>query len=288
MGQSKVKLLTLSIPIFKAEMAVLFHSASRKVAPSQELLSLLAKTIQSWKLTDIIRNCRNCGMPVTGRKEDLASCLATVITQPAPVTPWTVVSLDIGVFNFAKAIIKVPKSGRPVLLEWDRFSLDLPALYHPRSHALKLQAFAQELVANKSLTERTVFLIEKQSTRGGGMRMIPGNILNVNRIEVQLHCFLLDHHVYSVDPRNVAALYGLTVRDKKQAAISQVETFCKGDAPVDIPPDLIDAYRRERKRDDMADSLLQGLAHIEWQTNLGRLRDDLYSQIGNRASLEPC
>jgi hypothetical protein len=148
---------------------------------------------------------------------------------------------------------------------------------------LRLKEFAASLIADAS-DQPSIFLIERQTFRGGGFRMIPGNILNINRIEVQLHCFLLEQNVFPVNARSVAGIFGLESRNKKKHATKLVDKFCSDPnvALIDIPSELASKYTLERKKDDMADSLLQGLAFLKWRDNLGQLRHNLYSKLGNR------
>ncbi|PJF19378.1 Translation machinery-associated protein 22 [Paramicrosporidium saccamoebae] len=259
-------------------------SAVPAVIARKDLIQKCAQLISSWKLVDISKYCHECGLSVTGTKAEQIARLSTAVLQPALPAPFTLVSLDIGILNFAKAVIEVEKDGiRPILRKWEKTCLDLPATYHPRNSALCLREFAASLVADTS-DQASIFLIERQTFRGGGFRMIPGNILNINRIEVQLHCFLLEHNVFPINARSVASIFGLESRNKKKHATKLVDDFCNdlAAAPIDIPSELASKYALERKKDDMADSLLQGLAFLTWRDNLEQLRHNLHSQLGNR------
>lgn len=236
--------------------------------------------------------CRQCGVSTAGTKADMADRLAQACT-PLPCHPWRIVSIDIGIYNFAKATLQVDpidaRCGRPRLTRWEKITMDANQTSDPRSMALMVADLAAKLrdAGEKAIpmseTRLTEYLIERQTFRGGGTRMIPGIVQKINMIENQLHCFLLGEHTLCVDPRAVALLYSFrtgarkkrdavnlvtslisAAQDSKEASSQQVHT-------VEVAPELVTFFREQEKKDDLADALLQALAHYQWRLNMAKL-----------------
>lgn len=261
-------------------------------APSH-LSAQLSRVINGFRLSEIASFCRECGLPVAGTKDTLSRSLVSAMTEhcfSTPRRPLQIVSLDLGLKNFAKSTITLhptrDKGERPKLVAWEKVSLNLPKVYHPRQNAQILRSFSESIVRDDLVGADRVILVEKQTFRGGGLCMIPGDIIALNRVELQLHCFLLDHRVESIEPRSVASLFGFRgSKNKKREAVEILTAWLEDDkgSPIEVPGELRAVFLAAEKKDDFADSLLQGLAYITWRNNLASLLDRLQSKIGNRA-----
>lgn len=248
----------------------------------------VAGLLRGWKKDALVASCKGCGVSYSGRKAEIAErLLATLHESMRPEsTPGCISSIDLGVRHSAHAFFDARHDRtRPALTRWEKLDVQLPASFQPRAYAEQIHSLAAFLTSHDQIDQHTTFLIERQSFRGGGLRMIPGSIITVNRVEAQLHCFLLGRHVVPIEPRLVAALYGWEAGAKKKAAVAMVDAMCASPdtAPVAISPALVAMYTSQAKRDDLADALLQGLAYMRWHANMEKLRDRLISLLGNAA-----
>lgn len=204
-------------------------------------------------------------------------------------------SIDLGFRNFAHAHLQVnfsssdKSNNKPRLLCWESVDLDLADSFDPRQFVQHMdRCFHRLFEPIKSRKDSTLFLVERQSFRGGGLRMIPGPIIMVNRIETALHHHLLMDQVQAIDPRQIShsmqwskkeASLKRSNREKKIQSISTVDNYCKNsnDSPVIIPNDLREKYLSMRKRDDLADALIQAVVYLQWQYQMFQLTKSLYS-----------
>lgn len=258
------------------------------LSASPQFSSQLGRQLGEFKLRELVSFCRQCGLPVAGTKGKLSQALLSALVMSSLFRlPSQIVSLDLGLKNFAKATIAVAgelQAQKPRLLKWEKISLNLPKVYHARQNARLLKKFSETVLDDAHEISDRIILVEKQTFRGSGLRMIPGDIISLNRVELQLHCFLLDHHVESIEPRSVAALFGLEMgKNKKKAAVEMVDQWLADDekSPIEVPTELKSVFRHAEKKDDFADSLLQGFAYITWRNNLLTLLDKLQTKLGN-------
>lgn len=231
--------------------------------------------------------CRSVGVSPSGTKTELIGRLRAQLEIPFPDRPWSIISLDIGLLNFAKVKLDISDiASQPTLTEWTKITLDERLVGGQiREAAIAMRALCQSLTNemgnNNDSDKGTVYLIEKQTFRGGGIRMIPGIVQKIKTIETQLHCFLVDHNVVSIDPKMVASLFSLQAGRKKQDAVRLADKLIADSTltGITLPPIVPDSsrhyYQNHSKRDDLADALLQALAYHQWRLNLEKLRAHL-------------
>jgi len=122
-----------------------------------------------------------------------------------------------------------------------------------------------------------VVLIERQRHRTHGAAALPETLLKVNMMEVQLHCFLLGKSI-SVLPEHVSKYFGLRTKtiSKKKAAVELVEELLVKDNRLfgNENPIMLKRFKDEKKRDDMADALLQAKAFLDWRYNFYQMLDN--------------
>lgn len=268
-------------------MAVLAQKVANRICA--EDIAGFTQTLLKWKGAELKVQCVKSGLPSSGTKAELVSKLTGElegIRDPKELIPSRLVSLDLGYRNFARAILDYDSSnGKVKLLDWRRDEIPLPETFHPRAYAELVYEFANQILSDSLINNETMFLIERQTHRGSGFRMIPGIILNINRIEIQLHCFLLNRKVACIDPRLVQAHYNWSSgKTKKKDSIALAEKYCEGtfesETRLQIPQGLQSIFLAESKKDDLADCLLQGLAYFDWRRNLAFLYADLLTRSG--------
>lgn len=281
------------VPMSLAQTATLVQAGhlalQQQLAVAAKFASLLIRDHKSEGLRVL---CRQCGISPAGTKADMADRLAQAC-KPLPRHPWRIISIDIGIRNFAKATLQIdpadPLCGRPKLTGWETISMDANQTGDPRSMATMVADVAAKLTRGEGKTipmgeeSVTEYLIERQTFRGGGTRMIPGIVQKINMIENQLHCFLLNERTLCVDPRSVAFLYSFrTGARKKRDAVNLVTSLISAAqgpreasthqaCSVEVAPSLATFFREQEKKDDLADALLQALAHYRWRLNMAKL-----------------
>lgn len=240
-----------------------------RLFPSTDLLKFPAQ-----KLKDI---CRGCGLSSMGTKQELQTRISdAVINRPQYIRQ--LVSIDIGLKNFATAALTARSETVLQLKSLEKISLGIENTSNPHEIAIKLKALCDGLCTRLSLDD--VVLLERQTFRGGGKMMIPGIVQKLKLIEAQLYGFLLDQRIFGVDPRKVTSILGFpqTARKKKYAVTLVEKLFSDGQISagdvvinVDIPIHLRNAFTGDEKKDDLADALLQAISYWIWNLNIQKL-----------------
>jgi hypothetical protein len=204
-----------------------------------------------------------CGLASTAPRAAQLEALKSFYLRDAqhfPLPPGPVLSLDLGLRNLGACVIQ-----DRTVLSWEKYDLDVPAVYCPRAYAQHISDFC----TGKLLTgfEGNLIFIERQRHRSGSMSSIFETIVRLAILEAQLHALLKDRFVcIPVNPGAVARFHGLPVgKEKKAAAVNKVRTM-QADW-VQIPDNLFKRFLGQAKKDDLADSLLQAVAGISFRRN---------------------
>lgn len=188
-------------------------------------------------------------------------------------------SIDVGYVNLAYSefgysyLSKVKK--RIELRDWKLLDANVSSEYNVQSYATQ----GRQLLDNGlwSSDEPTLYLMERQSLRPIGFkRSVPHAIIKLVAFEallfgmLQERCYTAANNssVECISPTSVSNHWNLTsdsYKSKKGLGQSIVLDWMKAkDAPLRIPSRLAKYYEITKKKDDLTDSLLIGLAFLQW------------------------
>lgn len=261
------------------------------------------------------RVCLIIHLASVGTKSQLVDNLLRASNEGAKKSPFSVLSVDMGVRNLAFCQLQIPKVGSQVQVSnWAR--LDIEKEFRPASWPESLSSFDPErlaqitydLVQSKFLNAATrklpdVVLIERQRFRSGSSAAILEWTVRVNMLENMLHAILYANsqqggigncNIYGIQPKRVLnywrqevdqdriqvadrsdSNYKETKELKTQIAVSLIQNPKRFDFSSDSSAARDQLLGGKGKNDDIADAFLQGLAWTEWQKNREILRDIL-------------
>ena len=143
--------------------------------------------------------------------------------------------------------------------------------------------YIQVQEALKGLPSADMFVLEMQAPRSPTLGFL-GISIELRIIEAFVHALArtaLSTPVQSIDARMVAHYFGIRAKNrqaKKKAAVelvSQILSDTDHLTPMGnkthVPDDLKVYFLKEKKKDDLSDSLLQAIAVFEW----GQMAQDL-------------
>lgn len=227
----------------------------------------------------------DCGLGKAGTKKQL---IADVCEARRGVRwPRRILSIDMGVRNLAFCKLNLG-GGQPTVERWSVMELD--GLRFEQPHFGRM---AVDLLKGVGLDAVDTILIERQRMRSNGLRNVPEWIVRVNLLEAMVHALLqshldraeYDYTVVSVLPSRVmnywirpstptvAANPNARYRLTKTAKVDLVSAWLGQDEkPFTLDPDAARTIASLKKKDDLADALLQALAWTQWTNNLHLLQ----------------
>lgn len=225
-----------------------------------------------------------CGLPSTvSRAHQLEALKSFYIEEVSkfPVRPGPILSMDLGLCNLAACVVE-PVEGEstemaPIyrILNWNKFDLKLPEIYNPLRYAETVKSFVEKDLLS-SFRGDHVF-IERQRHRSGSNSAVLEIIMRLAILEAQLHCFLSGKFeaIVPVNPGSVARYFDLpTGKDKKSAAVLLAKDLIQKECVL-VPSSLKSYFLGQKKQDDLADSLLQAVASLEFRRNCRSFFDKL-------------
>lgn len=240
------------------------------------------------------QQCRECGLPTTGTKSLLTTRLSAHLDTLRPIQ--NIVSLDLGYQNLAMAHLSAkPKTTSEThhgikweLKEWRRFSINVPSPICPRRLAQNVKEALEPIRMLNLPPASSVLLVEQQRQRTMGACVLE-RILLILKIEALIYAYFpnlafpvlparVSEHFANekkcddqsqVDENKRQRRVNNNNREKKQDAIRLVQSLLDAspNGALDIPDQLKSVFKRERKKDDLADSLLQAWAFSQWHIN---------------------
>ncbi|EPX70809.1 cruciform cutting endonuclease Cce1 [Schizosaccharomyces octosporus yFS286] len=257
------------------------------------------------KLQTLQHICKVSGLSRKGRKADL---LQRILSTPVYPTN-NVISIDLGIKNFAYCLASRTEGAKVNIHEWAREDLTSPTNglgikwiedYQPQYLArLAFQIYT-------TLTSRfrpSIILLEHQRYRSG-IKTIPEWTLRVNAIEAMLHCLHVNSQsqdpsesnpsplsLLSLAPRTVYSyvsalpeFVNLNSNTKTKATRVKLlnEMLNLGKVSV-LNDDALKNFelpvKYSSKKDDMTDAAMMAITWIEWQHKLRQHQHELRSYL---------
>jgi len=224
-----------------------------------------------FSLTELSAVSVKCGLPSTiSRPRQLEALKLFYIEEVKkfPINPEPILSMDLGLCNLAACEIVEQEESKSIykILNWNKFDLKLPEVYNPLKYAETVKKFVENDLL-KDFKGEKVF-IERQRHRSGSNSAVLETIMRLAILEAQLHCFLNEKvETIPVNPGSVARFFNLpTGKEKKLAAVKVVKELLKTERVL-TSPSIEMFFLKEKKQDDLADSLLQAIASLEFRKN---------------------
>lgn len=200
--------------------------------------------------------CIKRGLPITGCKSVLMERLQ--LGYSVPFHPSHILSLDLGSKNCAAALLNCSNDQ---LLQWSLTDLHFSEI-NSKMVALKGKEYFNKHI-QPNLTKSTLIVVEKQRLRtAGGAATLDSAVIGI-LMETVLATLANDQLVL-VDPKSVAKYYNMPTgyREKKKASVNIVM-----DRLQEIDEPHVEYFKKQKKRDDLADALLQAWAVKDWLAN---------------------
>lgn len=219
-----------------------------------------------------------CGLPSTSSRSNQFAALKSFYAEEVLNFPFNkpILSLDLGLKNLAACEIStIPESSAYEITNWNKFDLGLPDVYSPKKYSEIVKKFVKTEIESGT-SDKTIF-IERQRHRSGSNSAVLETILRLSILEGQLYCFLNENFkTIPVNPGSVAKYFELpSGKEKKLSAVSKVKDLLKNGEIILIDPELKEYFLKEKKQDDLADSLLQGIASFEFRKNCMKFMKNL-------------
>lgn len=240
------------------------------------------------KLARIQKLGLDCGLGKTGTKKQLIAGICEAREERR--LPKRILSIDMGVRNLAFCQLNLT-SQQSMVERWSVMELDEMRFEQPHFGRM-----AVDLMKGFELDVVDTILIERQRMRSNGLRNVPEWIVRVNILEAMIHALLQNHldrgdydyNVLSILPSRVmnywirpstpavAANPNARYRLTKSAKVDLVFSWLnQATRPFAIESGVIQAAASSKKKDDLADALLQALAWAQWTNNLSLLQHNL-------------
>lgn len=212
-----------------------------------------------------------CGLPSALPRARQLEALKSFYNEEVLGFPFDkpILSLDLGLKNLAACeIAPIPNGPKYKILHWNKFDLGLPEIYNPQKYSETVKKFVENELKSKAEKGKMIF-IERQRHRSGSNSAVLETIMRLAILEGQLYCFLGENFkTVSVNPGSVAKYFNLpTGKEKKSAAVLLVKDLLKSGRIIPADPKIEEFFLEQKKQDDLADSLLQAIASIEFRRN---------------------
>lgn len=241
------------------------------------------------KLARIQTLSLDCGLGKMGTKKQLIAGVCEARREVGRSK--RILSIDMGVRNLAFCKLNLLAVQQPKVERWSVMELDEMRFDQPHFGRM-----AVDLLKGIELDAVDTILIERQRMRSNGLRNVPEWIVRVNLLEAMIHALLqshldrgdYDYTVLSILPSRVmnywirpatptvAANPNARYRLTKTAKVDLVSAWLNQDytRPFTLGPNAARTMDSLKKKDDLADALLQALAWAQWDNNLHLLQNN--------------
>ncbi|KAI8899597.1 ribonuclease H-like domain-containing protein [Globomyces pollinis-pini] len=238
--------------------------------------------LKSKKLVELQELCTSFGLSKSGTKSILDDRLTQHLQHISQSKfPNSLVSIDVGCVNLGFCHLKCDynefkplESPKITIKDWGVFSVDIPKEYHSYKFAVECRRILDSQLYKP---DASLYIVEKQSIRPIGIKqMIPKPILRSSIFEAILLGMIVDRGTKnnvkceSINPQLISTLFDLngagSYHRKKSNGVTLVNKWIKS-GRFNCRDDLLTEYQLSKKKDDMADSLIGGMAYVEWWFN---------------------
>ncbi|KAK9728616.1 hypothetical protein K7432_000892 [Basidiobolus ranarum] len=266
--------------------------------------------LDSLRVFELQERCRSYGISMGGSRADIVERIENFIFDfigDRKGIPQNIISIDIGYRNLA--YIHIDSSLR--ILDWRRIDLNVPDSYDPVKYAQVVNDFVETL-SNRGVG---IYILERQSLRHSPTTMFEG-VIRSNLVEALIIGSLhgRGYSIASINPATISSYLksekgstllrnsGIVYTDrinklkllapllsgkqynskrytvKKTNHVGVVKHLLKTKQTIQCPDHLEEMFLTEKKKDDLADCLIQSLVWYEWQHTKVQ---DIYAQILN-------
>ncbi|KAJ3261703.1 hypothetical protein HK103_004654 [Boothiomyces macroporosus] len=219
----------------------------------------MLKHLSQLKKPELIRNCVQFGLPITGTRQVLIDNIVNACDQV--VVPKDIIAMDIGTSNLGYIHLETSSKN---IIDWKLIDPQFPKGF---------DIAAYSTILNKLIPKNNVqYVIEKQSYRLG--TRIPYAILKTNAIEAILSGLFVNQ-VESIPPQMVSKYFELPKSDyklKKKKSIELVASLIeKGE--LSVGKHALETFQLSKKKDDLSDCFLIAYAYYQWKLKLLNFRN---------------
>jgi Mitochondrial resolvase Ydc2 / RNA splicing MRS1 len=204
-----------------------------------------------------------------------------VTTANLKIVPESVISIDVGYRNLAFA--HVTKDNQ--VLRWQRVDLDIDN-HHPSHSAISVTRFVRQQLLTKREKECAI-VIERQRFRSMGGHSVLEHTLRVNMVEAMLwsalqcmtgpemakeaiNAIAVEKYWSMTEPdfSTLSSADSKTASRSKKKRSQDLVTHWLDSNALDCSSSLRAMFSAEKKKDDLSDSLIQGVAWLNWRKHM--------------------
>jgi hypothetical protein len=235
--------------------------------------SKITTTIHTLKKVELGNLCRRFGLTQVGNKSVLVDRIATHVHHVQRLNfPARLIAIDVGTVNLGYALLEFDLY-KTKLLDWKLLCPEMPKEYNVQKYAMQCRSILDNGLFRPDVG---LYLIERQSWRSLGPRQsIPHAIIKSTIFESLLMGMLMErgNHQVVVDsilPGLVSDFIEFAPKEKtnrykskKEFGVAKATEWIESNS-IESTPALKEYFYKSKKRDDLSDSLLLGLAYTHW------------------------
>ncbi|KAI9286786.1 ribonuclease H-like domain-containing protein [Umbelopsis sp. AD052] len=272
------------LPIYKC-VAVL---GIKRWVHQDTVIQSLRDRLSLQKASEMKIEAISTGVQTSGTKAEvlnrIISQYSDIISPTATgpkIVPESVISIDVGYRNLAFAHITKENQ----VLRWQRVDLDIDN-HHPSHSAISVTRFVrQQLLTN--IEKECAIVIERQRFRSMGGHSVLEHTLRVNMVEAMLwsalqcmtgpdiakeavNAIAVEKYWSMTEPEfsTVSSVESKTPTRSKKKRSQDLVTHWLDTNVLDCNSSLRTMFSAEKKKDDLSDSLIQGVAWLNWRKHM--------------------